>query len=97
MMGINEVLFVAAIAIVVQFLAAILGPRPLHIVSILIIMAAGALALYLANLALDTQFAGVGSDARDAATNFGLVAVAVTIGYFLMRGLFRCMARASHT
>ena len=96
MMGLNEVLFVAAVAILVQFVAAILGPRALHIASVLIILAAGGLALYLANLALNADFAGPGADARDAATNFGLVAVAVTAGHFLMRGLFRCMARASH-
>ena len=58
MMGLNEVLFVAAVAILVQFVAAILGPRALHIASVLIILAAGGLALYLANLALNADFAG---------------------------------------
>ena len=95
MTGLNEVLCAGVLAVLVQFVAAILGPRALKVVSILLILAAAGVAVHLGNLALNTEFAGEGADARDMATNFGAIAVVATLAYFAMRGLFRCMARAS--
>ena len=95
MIGIPEVLCVSALAVLVQFVAAILGPRALHVVSVLLILAAAGVAAYLGNIALSSEFAGEGADAREAATNFGFIAVFATLSHFAMRGFFRCMARAS--
>ena len=93
MTGLNEVLCAGALILLLQFVAAILGPRALKVVSILLILAAAGVAVYLGNLALNSEFAGEGADARDMATNFGAIAVLAIIGYFAMRGFFRCMAR----
>jgi hypothetical protein len=96
MTGLNELACVAALTLLIQFVASILGPRVLQVFSLLLILAAAGVAVYYGNIALETQFAGEGADARDTATNFGLLAVIATIGHFFMRCLFGWMARVSH-
>lgn len=95
MIGTEELICIGALAVLVQFVAAILGPRVLHAVSILLILTAAGIAVYLGNIALGTEFAGEGADAQEAATNFGLIAILATISHFALRGMFKCMARAS--
>lgn len=95
MIGTEDLICVGVLAVLVQFVAAILGPRALHAASMLLILAAAGVAVYLGNIALGTEFAGEGADAQEAATNFGLIAVLAIVSHFALRGVFRCMARAS--
>ncbi len=95
MLGLQELATIGALTVLIQFVAAILGPRALHLVSVLIILAAAGVAAYLGSLALNAEFAGEGAEAYEAATSFGLIAVFAILSHFAMRGFFKRMARAS--
>lgn len=92
----GEILCVVLLGALIQFVAAILGPKMLNFASILLILAAAGAAAYLVHLALNAQFAGIGADAQALAINFGTIAALFVVGHYFMRWLFRCMARCSH-
>jgi hypothetical protein len=94
-MELNEVACVVALGVLVQFVAAILGPRVLTAASLLMILGAAAVAGYLVYEAVGANFAGIGQDAQALATVFGGIAVGLIITHFIMRALFRGMARMS--
>jgi hypothetical protein len=92
----GEIACLVGFGVLVQFVAAILGPRVLTFVSALLFLAAAGAAIYLIYLALNAEFAGVGADAQELALDFGIIAFLYLLGHYFVRGLFRRMARYSH-
>lgn len=95
-MEIAEVISLVLLGAVIQFFAAIIGPRALHVVSVLLILAAAGAAAYLLYFGIQAKFAGVAADARNMAINFGLLAAGFLAVHLFMRWLFKAMYRASH-
>ncbi len=91
----GEIISIALLGAVIQFVAAILGPKVLNFASILLILAAAGVAAYLVSVALNAQFAGIGADAQSLAINFGVLAGLFMAAHYGMRSLFQCMARCS--
>lgn len=95
-MEVLEIGSVIVLGILMQFVSAILGPRVLSIVSMLLIVIAAGVAAFLTYHAFNSQYAGIGQDAQELAIGFGIVAIVLWLSHALMRKLFLAMARASH-
>jgi hypothetical protein len=91
----EQFMVIAAAIVVLQFLAAIIGPGALKFVSVLAILAAAGLAGYAFYISQTTAFPGEAQDAFDHSVQFAGVAVALFVTHLIIRGMFRAMARAS--
>jgi hypothetical protein len=91
----DQFLVIAAAIIVLQFIAAIIGPGALKFVSVLSILAAAGMAAYAFYLGQITPYPGEKTDSFEHALQFGIVAGVLLVTHLFIRGMFRCMARAS--
>ena len=95
-MEFGEILGIVLLGAVIQFVAAILGPKVLNFASILLVLAAAGAVAYLCFAAFNAQFAGIGADAQSMAVEFGTIAALLIATHCSMRWLFQCMARCSN-
>ncbi|MDO9382199.1 MAG: hypothetical protein Q7T86_04980 [Hyphomicrobiaceae bacterium] len=91
----DQFLVIAAAIVVLQFIAAIIGPGALKFVSVLSILGAAGLAGYALYIGQTTPYPGEQTDSFEHALQFGIVAVVLLVTHLIISGLFRSMARAS--
>ncbi len=91
----DQFLVIAAAIVVLQFIAAIIGPGALKFVSYLSILAAVGLAGYAFYIGRTTPYPGEQTDSFEHALQFGIVAVVLLVTHIIISALFRAMARAS--
>jgi hypothetical protein len=91
----DQFLVIAAAIVVLQFIAAIIGPGALKFVSVLSILGAVGLAGYAFYIGQTTPYPGEQTDSFEHALQFGIVAVVLLVAHVVISGLFRSMARAS--
>lgn len=91
----DQFLVIAAAIVLLQFIAAIIGPGALKFVSVLSILAAAGLAGYAFYLGQTTPYPGEQTDSFEHAMQFGIVAVVLLFTHLIISGLFKAMARAS--
>ena len=92
---VDQFICIAAAIVGVQFVAAILGPGPLRLVTTLAVLVAGGLAAYAFYLGQTTPYPGEQTDSFEHATQFGIIAGVALVAHFILGWLFRCIARAS--
>lgn len=91
----DQIVVVFGAIVALQFLAAIIGPGALRFVSSLAVLAAAGLAAYTFYLSQVTESPGMAQDGVIHAAQFAAAAVGLLITYYIIRGLFKAMARAS--
>ena len=91
----DQFLVIAAALVVLQVIAAIIGPGALKFVSVLSILGAAGLAGYAFYIGQTTPYPGEQTDSFEHALQFGIVAVVLLVAHVVISGLFRAMARAS--
>jgi hypothetical protein len=93
--GLGEIAFAVGLGLLLQFLAAILGPTPLKVTTALLVLAAIAGAAVVGYVGFQSGSAGILHDAIVNVVSFGLIAVALWLGNTFMKRWFMAMARAA--
>jgi hypothetical protein len=91
----DQFIVIAAAIVALQFIAAIIGPGALKFVSVLAILGAVGMAAYAFYLGYINPYPGEQTDYFEHALQFGIVGGVLLVTHWIIRGLFRAMARAS--
>lgn len=95
MAHVDQFVCIGAIIIGVQFLAAIIGPGVLKFITVLSALGAFGLAAYTFILSQNSAYPSDAQEGVYHAAEFAVLGLAVIIAYFILRTLFRALARAS--
>jgi len=96
MFFVDDLLWIALVPLLLQFIGAIIGPRGLKVVSFLAVAGFAALAIYFGLLAYEADTPGMQSESLALAIGMGFIAVVLFVAHFVWRSIFTAMARATH-